>query len=196
MPPEPPANGYTEAPLLAPNSQNEDASGLDYSTNHSVDMYPVENSLQPPPPVQRVMDPGFVDMSGASFPELIDLAKTINAHSSSASFNLTDTLAATDSLLSNSRTRTSFEHASIPFSEDSASYLEDLSPQPELDKEMPSVSPLPSLPMEISLNTTSKVDAQETVLPSDETEGPILPKTLQSDGDRAAQELTEETVLN
>ncbi|XP_062982170.1 Golgi reassembly-stacking protein 1 [Elgaria multicarinata webbii] len=198
-PPEPPTNGYTEAPLLAPNSQSEEAASLDYSTDQSVNMYSVENSLHPPPPVQRVMDPGFIDMSGASFPELIDLVKTVNVPSSSASFNVTDTFAATDSLLTNSGTHSYFDHATIPVSEDSTSYSEGMSPQPELDEEMPSVSSLPSLPMDISLNSTSRADAgaQETVLPSDGAESPVLPKALHPDSDdKEPQESTDETALN
>ncbi|XP_077160249.1 Golgi reassembly-stacking protein 1 isoform X2 [Paroedura picta] len=52
VPPEPPTNGYTETPLLAPNVQSEDS-----STDQTGHTYSAENSLHPPPPVQRVMDP-------------------------------------------------------------------------------------------------------------------------------------------
>ncbi|XP_034985804.1 Golgi reassembly-stacking protein 1 isoform X1 [Zootoca vivipara] len=194
-PPEPPANGYTEAPLLAPNSQSEEPASLEYSTDQSVNMYSVENSLQPPPPVQRVMDPGFIDMSGASFPELIDLVKTVKVPSS-ASFNLPDTVAATDSLVSNNGIDSHFDQASIPVSEDSISYSEGPSPQPELDAAH-SVSALPSLPADISVNATSKADggARETLMLLDGTESLQMTKALQPDSeDEKAKELTEETV--
>ncbi|XP_061443857.1 Golgi reassembly-stacking protein 1 [Rhineura floridana] len=196
-PPEPPTNGYTEAPLLASSFQSEEAASLEYNTDDSVNMYPIENSLHPPPPVQRVMDPGFIDMSGASFPELIDLVKTVNVPSST-SFNLTETVTATDGLLANRGVHSHFDQTSIPVSEDSTSYVEGLSPQPELNEVMPSVSPLPSPPMDISVNVTSNADAgaQETVLLSDRTEF-VMPEVLHPDNeDENAQTLMEESEQN
>ncbi|XP_053122301.1 Golgi reassembly-stacking protein 1 isoform X2 [Hemicordylus capensis] len=196
-PPEPPTNGYTETPLLAPTSQSEEASHLDYSTDQSVNMYSLENSLYPPPPVQRVMDPGFIDMSGAPFPELIDLVKTVNVPSS-ASFNMTTDSQATDSILTDSRAPSYFDQASVLVSEDSVSYPEGSSPRPESEEEMPSVSPLPTLPMDISVDTTPKADfsTPETVLLPGGTENPILSKAFQPSDEEKVQELAEETVQN
>nr|XP_056713750.1 Golgi reassembly-stacking protein 1 [Euleptes europaea] len=187
IPPEPPTNGYTETPLLAPTSQSEDPASLSYSTDQSGQTYPVENSLHPPPPVQRVMDPDFIDMSGASFPELIDLVKTVNV-SPSASFNTSaDSAATTEDLLTSSTAESSLNQASLLIPEDPTLSPESLGPQPALDKQMPSLSPLPSLPMDISVNATSREDsdAQETALHSDETEGPTLPHA----DDEKAEEL-------
>ncbi|XP_015268291.1 PREDICTED: Golgi reassembly-stacking protein 1 [Gekko japonicus] len=187
---EPPAtNGYTETPLLAPNSQSEDPASSSYSTDQSGHTYPVENSLHPPPPVQRVMDPDFIDMSGAPFPELIDLVKTINVPSST-SFNASvGSTATTEDLLMNSAAESSFNHATLPIP-DSTLSPETSGPQPALDIHMPSLSPLPSLPMDISVNAAAGADsdAPETVLHSDEMEGPILSTVLHA-GDEKAQEL-------
>ncbi|XP_054848138.1 Golgi reassembly-stacking protein 1 [Eublepharis macularius] len=190
VPLEPPTNGYTETPLLAPDSQSEDPASLSYSTDQSGPMYSAENSLHPPPPVQRVMDPGFIDMSDASFPELIDLAKAVNVPSS-ASLNVsTDSVAATEDLLTNSAADSSFNQATIPVPENAKPSPDSLCPQPMLDKQMPSLSPLPPLPMDISENATSKPDsdAQEPVLHSDATESLVLP-THENASDEEAQEL-------
>ncbi|KAL8164861.1 UNVERIFIED_CONTAM: hypothetical protein K2H54_011830 [Gekko kuhli] len=188
---EPPAtNGYTETPLLAPNSQSEDPASLSYGTDQSGHTYPVENSLHPPPPVQRVMDPDFIDMSGASFPELIDLVKTINVPSSTSFNTSVNSTATTEDLLMNSATESSFDPATLPVPDDSTLPLESSGPQPALDIHMPSLSHLPSLPMDISVNATARADsdAQETVLRSDETEEPLSSTVLHA-GDEKAQEL-------
>ncbi|XP_063159390.1 Golgi reassembly-stacking protein 1 [Candoia aspera] len=193
-PPECPANGYMEASLLAPASQSEEAESLDYSSSRSVTPYSAENSLHPPPPppLQRVMDPGFIDMSGAAFPQLIDLVKTANVPSSPP-FNLTDVLAASGSLSTNSETHSYFDRASLPFSEESVSLQAGENAPPEPHEGRPSVSPLPPLPMDLSLNTTSSADAdaQETVQQLNAAEPPTLPLTDGSD--KRAQELIEET---
>ncbi|XP_016849706.1 Golgi reassembly-stacking protein 1 [Anolis carolinensis] len=186
-PAEPPSNGYTEAPLLAANAQSEESTVLDYSTTQSVTVYPVENSLHPPPPVQRVMDPGFIDMSGASFPELIDLVKTINVPSSSATFNLTDTRTATDSLETHTAEQPHLDQATLPVPEDPTSSY------PASQEGRPLDSPLPSL--DLSVNAAPQLDdgAPETCLLPEGTESPSLSKTLQSDSDdRKSEELREE----
>ncbi|XP_007434482.1 Golgi reassembly-stacking protein 1 isoform X1 [Python bivittatus] len=191
-PPESPANGYMEASLLAPNSQSEEAESLDYSSSQSVTGYSAENSLHPnPPPLQRVMDPGFIDMSGASFPQLIDLVKTANVPSSP--FNLTDILAASGSLSTNSETHSYFDQASLPFSEESVSLQAGESALPEFHEARPSTSPLPPLPMDLSLNALSGVeaDAQETGQQLGGAETLAPPKTDSSD--TSAQELIDET---
>ncbi|KAJ7322131.1 hypothetical protein JRQ81_018418 [Phrynocephalus forsythii] len=180
MPPEAPANGYTETPLVAANSQSEEATNLDYNTTQGATMYSPENALQPPPPVQRVMDPGFIDMSGAPFPELIDLVKTVRVPSS-GTFDPTDTLTATESLLTNSGTHSFFEPAPVPVSEDSASYPEGLNHHSELDEGRPSISLLPSLPVDISIKATAD--------PSDSLRG----SDLLSDGTESNNQMAELT---
>ncbi|XP_056660199.1 Golgi reassembly-stacking protein 1 isoform X2 [Monodelphis domestica] len=59
--------GYTEALLQAPDfpfDQAEDVLDSEQTSASERDAYSGETSLQPPPPVQRVMDPGFLDVSG------------------------------------------------------------------------------------------------------------------------------------
>lgn len=51
-----------QTPLLAPNSQNDSSEtvmNLDHSTDQEISGYSPESSLSPPPPLQRVMDPGM-----------------------------------------------------------------------------------------------------------------------------------------
>ncbi|KAM3822803.1 Golgi reassembly-stacking protein 1 isoform 3-T3 [Vipera latastei] len=194
-PPESPANGYMEASLMAPNLKTEETESLDYISGQSVTPYSLENSLHlptpPPPPLQRVMDPGFIDMSGASFPELIDLVKTAHVPSSPP-FTLSDVLEPSGTLSTYSETHSSFDQASLPFSEESVSLQADES-SPELLEGKPCVSPLPPLPMDTSPNSPSGLDAevQETVGHHSGVETPMLPKTDSSE--KGAQELMDET---
>ncbi|XP_036886514.1 Golgi reassembly-stacking protein 1 isoform X2 [Sturnira hondurensis] len=63
--------GYMEALLQAPGSSVEgllpEPSSLGYRAPDLGGLpRPMETPLQPPPPVQRVMDPGFLDVSGVS----------------------------------------------------------------------------------------------------------------------------------
>lgn len=51
-PPEPPTHGYTETPLMAASSQSEDLLDLEQVTLEEAAL---------PPPIRRVMDPGFSD---------------------------------------------------------------------------------------------------------------------------------------
>lgn len=51
-----------QAPLLAPTSQSDSSEvvmSLDHSTGQETSGYSPESSLSPPPPLQRVMDPGM-----------------------------------------------------------------------------------------------------------------------------------------
>ncbi|XP_040850209.1 Golgi reassembly-stacking protein 1 isoform X3 [Ochotona curzoniae] len=63
---------YTEALLQAPDPSPQDQlPGLTSPSHSALNLggglpYPMETSLQPPPPLQRVMDPGFLDVSGIS----------------------------------------------------------------------------------------------------------------------------------
>uniref|UniRef100_A0A8D0L1J5 Golgi reassembly stacking protein 1 n=1 Tax=Sphenodon punctatus TaxID=8508 RepID=A0A8D0L1J5_SPHPU len=198
--PVPPTNGYTEAPLLAPNSKNdasEEVIDLDQSTVHDMNVHSGENSLFPPPPVQRVMDPGFLDMSGASFPELIDLMKMSNVPSS-ASFNTpTDSLGETGSLTGNGGAY--LDQGTVPISEGSTTYPDGSLKQSELDHLMPSISPLPSftLPNDISSCATLEMesDVQEAELLSEQTESPPVSNPLEPDSE-ITHEPKEGTIQN
>lgn len=193
---DPATNGYAETPLLAPNYQGEETPSLDSSTDQDMNMFSAENSLPPPPPpVQRVMDPGFIDMSGAPFPELIDLVKTVRVPSS-ASLSMTDHITPE---LNDNGAHSYFDYASGPFLEDSVTPLEGLCPEPKLDEGTSSVSPLPPLPMDISVNATSNSDfgSPPPLLPSEGTENPVLSTALQPDShEERPQKLTEDTVQN
>ncbi|XP_015688030.1 Golgi reassembly-stacking protein 1 isoform X2 [Protobothrops mucrosquamatus] len=173
-PPEPPANGYMEASLMSPSLNTEETENLGYISGQSVTPYSLENSLPlpapPPPPVQRVMDPGFVDMSGAAFPELIDLVRTAHVTSSP-----------------------SFTYSEINSSFDSVFFHADES-SPKLLEGKPSGSPLSPLPMDLSPNSPSGPDAeaQETLRPHSRAETPPLPPKTDSH-DKGAQESMDET---
>ncbi|XP_010164286.1 Golgi reassembly-stacking protein 1 [Antrostomus carolinensis] len=192
-------NGYTETPLLAPTSQSDNSElvmNMDHSTDQEMSSYSPESSLSPPPPLQRVMDPGFLDMSGISFPELTDLTK-MSSMSSSASFNMPagDALVGTEKLISNNDTSAYFENTTALDPEDVTMYSEDSVKQPDLDNPLPSIPSLPSfaLPNEISSKTTQGTDPNklepELLLNSTESS---LTTTLVKPEDEAACEQKEE----
>ncbi|NXB36859.1 GORS1 protein, partial [Eulacestoma nigropectus] len=191
--PVPSTNGYTETPLLAPTSQNDSSEtvmNLDHSTEQEISGYSPGSSLSPPPPLQRVMDPGFLDMSGISVSELTSLTEVPNL-SPSASFNVPAAGASVgpETLMSNSEASAYFENAStldgrIPYPEGSGK-------QPTLDDLLPSISSLPSLdlPHDISSKTILGTDAdnQEPKLLVSRTESSLTtaPETPE---DEAASE--------
>ncbi|NXX91377.1 GORS1 protein, partial [Centropus bengalensis] len=186
--PLPSTNGYTETPLLAPTTQSDNSetvTNLDHSTDQEMSGYSPESSLSPPPPLQRVMDPGFLDMSGISFSDLTDLNKVSNM-SSSASFNMSaaDASVGTEKLMANSDASAYFENATGLEPEDLFMYSEGSAKKPEQDDLLSSLPSLPSfaLPNEISLKPTLGTDPnnQETkmLLNSDEssfTTAPVKP---------------------
>ncbi|NXN52888.1 GORS1 protein, partial [Rynchops niger] len=198
--PVPPTNGYTETPLLAPTSQSDNSEivmNLDHSTDQETSGYSPESSLSPPPPLQRVMDPGFLDMSGIPFPELTDLTKMSNM-SSSTSFNMpaADALAGTEKLMmSNNDTSAYFENATALDPEGVTGYSKGTVKQPELDDQLPSIPSLPSfvLPNEISSKTTlgTDPDNQETKLLLNSTESSLTAPPVPP-ADEAAREQKEE----
>ncbi|XP_007434483.1 Golgi reassembly-stacking protein 1 isoform X3 [Python bivittatus] len=104
-----------------------------------------------------------------------------------------DILAASGSLSTNSETHSYFDQASLPFSEESVSLQAGESALPEFHEARPSTSPLPPLPMDLSLNALSGVeaDAQETGQQLGGAETLAPPKTDSSD--TSAQELIDET---
>uniref|UniRef100_A0A8C3XXF4 Golgi reassembly stacking protein 1 n=1 Tax=Catharus ustulatus TaxID=91951 RepID=A0A8C3XXF4_CATUS len=126
--PVPSTNGYTETPLLAPTSQNDSSDtvmNLDHSTEQELSGYSPESSLSPPPPLQRVMDPGFLDMSGISVSEFTSLTE-VSSLSPSASFNMPAAGAAVgpETLMPNSQASAYLENASTLDPEGLALYPE------------------------------------------------------------------------
>ncbi|XP_073437607.1 Golgi reassembly-stacking protein 1 isoform X2 [Dendrobates tinctorius] len=78
----PPINGYSEAPLLAPEPHMdpvEEALHLEEAQNTPV--HPGEAALVLPPPVQRVVNPGFPDGSDILIPETPDLTQLLDVTS-------------------------------------------------------------------------------------------------------------------
>ncbi|XP_041102756.1 Golgi reassembly-stacking protein 1-like [Polyodon spathula] len=72
-----PSNGYTEVALLAPSVQSET---LEEAMTLKQDIPSQPTEISPlPPPIQRVMDPGFIEMSEASLPELSDLMLNLSS---------------------------------------------------------------------------------------------------------------------
>ncbi|CAJ0920539.1 unnamed protein product [Ranitomeya imitator] len=77
-----PTNGYNEAPLLAPEPHMdpvEEALHLEETQNTPV--HPGEAALVLPPPVQRVVNPGFPDSSDILMPEVPDLTQLLDVTS-------------------------------------------------------------------------------------------------------------------
>ncbi|XP_010004313.1 PREDICTED: Golgi reassembly-stacking protein 1 [Chaetura pelagica] len=197
--PVPSTNGYTETPLLAPASQSDNSEmvmNLDRSTDQEMSGYSPESSLSPPPPLQRVMDPGFLDMSGTTFPELIDLTKGSNV-SSSASSNTpaADGLAGTEQFTLNTDTSAYFDNSTALAPEDVTVPSEGPVKQPELDDPLPSIPPLPSfaLPNEISPETPPGTDGdnQETKLILN-SESSLTTSPVKPDDEAACEQKEEE----
>ncbi|NXJ92678.1 GORS1 protein, partial [Corythaixoides concolor] len=198
--PVPSTNGYTETPLLAPTSQSENSEILmnsDHSTDQEMSGYSPESSLSPPPPLQRVMDPGFLDVSGISFPELTDLTKVSNM-SSSAPFTMSaaDALVGTEKLTLNNEASAYFENATALDPEDVTMYSEGSVKQPKLDDLLCSIPPLPSfaLPNEISSKTPSGTDPdnEETKLLLSSTESSLTTTLVKPDNEPACEQKKEE----
>ncbi|XP_035172686.1 Golgi reassembly-stacking protein 1 [Oxyura jamaicensis] len=197
--PTPSTNGYTETPLLAPTSQSDTSEvvmNLEHSTGQEMSGYSPESSLSSPPPLQRVMDPGFLDMSGISLPELPDLTK-MSTVTSSASFTMptADTLVGTEKFMSNSEPSAYFENATTLNPGDLMMYSEASAKQPEMDHLLPTASSLPSfaLPNEITSKTTLGTDSnnQETVL-LNSFESTLSTTLMKPDDEEACEQKEEE----
>ncbi|XP_072455075.1 Golgi reassembly-stacking protein 1 isoform X2 [Notamacropus eugenii] len=94
--------GYTEASLQAPDSPFEgvtDVLDMDQSSASRRDAYSVETSLQPPPPVQRVMDPGFLDVSGIALLDTTDVTPLPTTTSSVSLHSLGESVLGTEGVL-------------------------------------------------------------------------------------------------
>ncbi|NXG22755.1 GORS1 protein, partial [Grallaria varia] len=197
--PAPSTNGYTETPLLAPTSQSDSSEtvmNLDHSRDQEMSGYSPESSLSPPPPLQRVMDPGFLDMSGISFSELTSLTEVSNV-SSSASFNMpaVDASVGPENLMSDCEASEYFEHATALAPGGVTLHSEGSVKQPELDDLLPSIPPLPSfaLPHEISSKTTLGTDPsnQESTLLLNSIESSLTTALEEPEGEAASEEKAE-----
>ncbi|XP_010078834.1 PREDICTED: Golgi reassembly-stacking protein 1 [Pterocles gutturalis] len=197
--PVPSTNGYTETPLLAPASQGDNSEilmNLDHSTDQEMSGYSPESSLSPPPPLQRVMDPGFLDMSGISLPELTDITKVSNM-SSSASFNMpaADALVGTEKFMSNNEASAYFENAIALDPGDVTMYSESSVKPPGMDSLLPSLPALPSfaLPSEISSKTLgADPDNQETTLLLNSIETSLTATPVKPEDEAACEHKEEE----
>ncbi|XP_041659936.1 Golgi reassembly-stacking protein 1a [Cheilinus undulatus] len=79
--PQPPSHGYMEAPLLAPSNQSDEVLDVEQVILQETPL---------PPPVQRVMDPGFSDSEGAVLnPDPSDLMDRLDL--SMSSIDMTNT---------------------------------------------------------------------------------------------------------
>lgn len=80
----PPTNGYSEAPLLAPETHTDqamEALPLEETPAQTAHVHPGEAALVLPPPVQRVVNPGFPDSSDILMPEIPDLTQLLDVTS-------------------------------------------------------------------------------------------------------------------
>ncbi|XP_053324273.1 Golgi reassembly-stacking protein 1 isoform X2 [Spea bombifrons] len=97
-----PTSGYTEAPLMPAEPQTDlsaDALPPTDLQEPQTLSNPAEGSLVLPPPVQRVMHPGFPDVSDLPVPEIPDLTKLIGVTAPDLSNLMADVLGATDKSL-------------------------------------------------------------------------------------------------
>ncbi|XP_029444255.1 Golgi reassembly-stacking protein 1 isoform X2 [Rhinatrema bivittatum] len=131
----PVANGYSEVPLVAPSSQIDGAEenvNFHQPMDQERNLCLAESNLLPPPPIQRVMDPGFVDLSGISLPEVTDISKLLDMTASS-SFALTPD---THSLLIHDGIDTSLGHEHLTCSTDASGLHFDLEQKDHLPIEL------------------------------------------------------------
>ncbi|KAM9307674.1 Golgi reassembly-stacking protein 1 [Gastrophryne carolinensis] len=82
VPVTPPTNGYSETPLLAPETPTDTAvEALSLADAQSTNIVSGEHTFVLPPPVQRVVNPGFPDNSNAQASESPDLAQLVDVTS-------------------------------------------------------------------------------------------------------------------
>ncbi|XP_044149248.1 Golgi reassembly-stacking protein 1 [Bufo gargarizans] len=93
----PPTNGYSEAPLLAPETHTEAAAEAHQLSDAHV--HPGEAALVLPPPVQRVVNPGFPESPNILAPEIPDLTNLLDVTAPLALDVTSDLPAVTDKLL-------------------------------------------------------------------------------------------------
>ncbi|KAM5156978.1 Golgi reassembly-stacking protein 1 [Mantella aurantiaca] len=115
LPVVPPTNGYSEAPLLAPESHTDMAvEALTLAEMETHNVTAGEQTLVLPPPIQRVVNPGFPDNPDIQVPEIPDVNKLIDV-SSPAFLNVTSELPiGTDKILSAEELSAYIEQITIP----------------------------------------------------------------------------------
>ncbi|XP_077347341.1 Golgi reassembly-stacking protein 1 [Lithobates pipiens] len=114
VPVVPPTNGYSEAPLLAPESHTDMADEAytlaEMQTPHDAG----EHTLVLPPPIQRVVNPGFPDNSNIQVSEIPDVTKLIDVMSPEF-LNVTPEIPiGTDKILSAEELSAYIEQVTIP----------------------------------------------------------------------------------
>ncbi|XP_018408991.1 PREDICTED: Golgi reassembly-stacking protein 1 [Nanorana parkeri] len=120
LPPEPesvvpPTNGYSEAPLQAPEpliDTADEALALAEAETHPVTAG--EHTLVLPPPIQRVVNPGFPDNSHFQVPEIPDVTKLIDVMSPAFLNVAPDLPIGTDQILSTEELSAYIEQVTIP----------------------------------------------------------------------------------
>ncbi|KAF3858583.1 hypothetical protein F7725_011784 [Dissostichus mawsoni] len=191
--PELPTHGYTETPLMAPSSLSEDVLDLEKIT---LDEAPL------PPPVQRVMDPGFSDT--VPTPNLADLEL-----SPEAAMDLSSALASTDTDPSPPLTEATplslFESTENPPVCEASLPVESPEP-PSVPAEDPTLSPVqidqspaavkstaaedsPAEPAEDSTEETTEEPGEE---PGEEPTEETTEETTEEPGEETTEETTEE----
>lgn len=113
----PPTNGYSEAPLLAPETQTdqaEEALQMAETSAQTAHVHPGEAALVLPPPVQRVVNPGFPDSPNILTPEIPDLTKLLDV-TSPPLLNVTPDLpTGTDKILTAEELNAYIEQVKVP----------------------------------------------------------------------------------
>lgn len=140
----PPTNGYSETPLLAPESITDTADeALTRTEMQQHHVTSVEDTMVLPPPIQRVINPGFPDNSSFQVPEIPDVTKLINV-TSPAFLEVSQELPiGTDKILSTEELSAYIEQVTIPempsldmpisHTENSTATSEDLGSSPGVD---------------------------------------------------------------
>ncbi|XP_067824074.1 Golgi reassembly-stacking protein 1-like [Heptranchias perlo] len=167
-----PENGYTEAPLVAPSTPTDSTSESPGLEQGLADLT-MESSLLPPP-IQRVMDPGFPPGS-ATIPEAHDLSKILNmslSSSSSSTFNATESNTGTDGFLTNEELDLHSDQASAAVPEDlpSASAMPHATSSTDQDHSSISDLTAPSLPASAEMSPDTHVDTDHTESPAGDRE--------------------------
>ncbi|XP_076149580.1 Golgi reassembly-stacking protein 1a [Alosa pseudoharengus] len=154
---EVPTNGYTEVPLMA-------ASGL---SDKSEDRCFPDQDTPLPPPIQRVMDPGFSDQSEVAFnSEVSDVADRLDV--SVSSIDMTNTsLAVREEKDSDISGIEELSDGEDPASESQTD------PQPQELSPEPVSEPVPDI---ISLSPI-KPEAEDTTAPISPSPAPLIPST-------------------
>ncbi|KAM8967171.1 Golgi reassembly-stacking protein 1 [Pelodytes ibericus] len=180
-----PVNGYSEASLMAAESQTNSAEDSLVSLDQLVPEMsgsPGEGAMVLPPPVQRVMYPGFPDASGLPMPEIPDLSKLLDVTPSDSANLVTDLPGVTDGLLRVNELSAYIEQVNV--SENSS--LEALVSHPASDHLLTLDSP--ATPADPASGPLEAVAGVENVPEMDTT-----PQSLQDDPKPPEEPVTDDT---